>query len=457
MQTLLFLSLCTLVRSADPVVDEILSLPGWTDPFRSKRYSGFLKGSDPTRHIAYYFIESEGDPLTDNVLLWMNGGPGCSSFIGAWLEQGPLTMNGDTTISENPGRWNINANVLFIESPPGVGFSYIDKGVANLPYTANDTTTAADSLAALADFFATYHQFNKSDLWLSGESYSGVYIPWLARAILQSSQTQLISQLKGVLVGNGALKTNDNYEGNLTKQRMQHAYNHGLFSSTLKKQIDSTCLNFTAPRTSACDALLQQQQDEIGPLNSYDIEVTCLGTPSMQQRALIKSVSKSNISSTTDLTLNLNPCTAADTALTAYMNRPDVQTAMHFTAGSAVIGPWGECQDGTVDYTRIPCDETIEVYPILLQKIAVIIYNGDQDECIPYLQDEAWTEDMGYPIKSPWRPWLLDNQVAGYVVEYNAPIRFTFLTVKNAGHEVPMYQPLRALAMVQRVMAGSSL
>jgi carboxypeptidase C (cathepsin A) len=42
------------------------------------------------------------------------------------LSKDLLRLNGDTTLSENPGRWNMNANVLFIESPPGVGFSYID-------------------------------------------------------------------------------------------------------------------------------------------------------------------------------------------------------------------------------------------------------------------------------------------------------------------------------------------
>lgn len=48
-------------------------------------------------------------------------------------------------------------------------------------------------------------------------------------------------------------------------------------------------------------------------------------------------------------------------------------------------------------------------------------------------------------------------QVAGYVTEYSAPVRFTFATVKRAGHEVPMYQPLRALAMMQRFIAGQDL
>jgi hypothetical protein len=70
------LALCSTlaVRGADPVADEIVSIPGWTDPFRSKRYSGFLKGSDITRRISYFFVESEADPENDPVILWVSFG-----------------------------------------------------------------------------------------------------------------------------------------------------------------------------------------------------------------------------------------------------------------------------------------------------------------------------------------------------------------------------------------------
>lgn len=80
-----------------------------------------------------------------------------------------------------------------------------------------------------------------------------------------------------------------------------------------------------------------------------------------------------------------------------------------------------------------------------------------QDECIPYAQDEAWTASMGYAVKAAWTPWALDNEVAGYVTEFAAPVRFTFATVKRAGHEVPTYQPMRAQAMVSRWIAGQPL
>lgn len=65
---------------------------------------------------------------------------------------------------------------------------------------------------------------------------------------------------------------------------------------------------------------------------------------------------------------------------------------------------------------------------------------------------------MGYPLKEGWRPWMVDNQVAGYSTTYTAPGgRFVFATVKQAGHEVPLYQPLRALAMLQRFIGGQPL
>ena len=448
-------------RAADPATDEVTALPGWSDAFRSRIFSGFLRGSDATRHVSYFFVQSESStPNDDRVVVWLNGGPGCSSLIGAWLEQGPFTMGGDGLLSENAGRWSAsNSNVLFLESPPGVGFSYVDAGAAPLPYLANDTTTSADSLGALADFFASFAQLsNSSDLWLSGESYAGIYVPWLARALLASpDHAALAARLKGILVGNGALMTSDVYEGGLTQQRMQHASNHGLFSAALRAQIDAACTNWTAPRAPACDALLATEQQQIGPLNSYDIEVSCIGYgASAQQRALLRSSGRAAEADALErrVRAGANPCSAADDALTAYMNRADVQAALHVGAGAAVIGPWSECAGGSLQYTRIPCDEMTDVYPGLLSKIAVLVYNGDQDECIPYLQDESWTARMGFAVKQDWRPWVLDNQVAGYVTEYDAPVRFAFLTVKQAGHEVPMYQPLRGLAMLQRFVEG---
>lgn len=434
--------------------------------------------------LHYHFVESEGDPSVDPLVLWLNGGPGCSSYMGFWLEQGPFTMHGDGTLSENPFRWNTEANVLFLESPPGVGFSFAS--ASKPPYAANDTTTAAMNLGALAAFFVRFPRFNASALWLSGESYAGVYIPMLAAAVLASNAagTYPRMDLRGILVGNGAIATGHWYEGGLTRQRMQHAYNHGLFSDDLKARIDAACTNWTAP-PAPCSQALSDMAAEMGPLNAYDIEVTCAPGASAQQRALLASGQDSPQSSRLR-SPSADPCSVADEALTAYLNEPSVQEALHVQPGAAALGAWSECASGsTLSYTRIPQDERLTVYPGLLRVIAVAIYNGDQvrvpidetsdcrgigdspleqhfhlalqDECIPYIQDSEWTRGMGYAASQPWRPWFVENEVAGYVTEFSSPVRFSFITVKRAGHEVPTYQPERAQAMLQRFVKGQPL
>ena len=61
----------------------------------------------------------------------------------------------------------------------------------------------------------------------------------------------------------------------------------------------------------------------------------------------------------------------------------------------------------------------------------------------------------GLPVVKPWRSWLVDQQVAGYVTSYISDDDFrthglTFLTVKGSGHMVPQFRPKQAFAMFQR-------
>lgn len=73
----------------------------------------------------------------------LNGGPGCSSLGGLLSENGPFRVNPDgQTIFENVFAWNKVANVLYLESPRGVGFSYQDQ-------TANNDTTWNDDKVRL--------------------------------------------------------------------------------------------------------------------------------------------------------------------------------------------------------------------------------------------------------------------------------------------------------------------
>jgi hypothetical protein len=92
-------------------------------------YTGYIDVDD--RHLFFYFFESRRDPAKDDVLFWINGGPGCSSALGLFMELGPCRVvqdDGEIKLKYHPQSWNEFANVFFVDQPVGVGFSYAEHG-----------------------------------------------------------------------------------------------------------------------------------------------------------------------------------------------------------------------------------------------------------------------------------------------------------------------------------------
>lgn len=92
--------------------------------------AGYIDLLAPPRKFFYWFFESRNDPANDPFIVWMSGGPGCSSQLALYAENGPykVTRNGgkksqNFTVSLNPYSWNSNATVLWIDQPAGAGFS----------------------------------------------------------------------------------------------------------------------------------------------------------------------------------------------------------------------------------------------------------------------------------------------------------------------------------------------
>ena len=101
----------------------------------------------------------------------------------------------------NPYSWNLAANVLYLESPTGVGFSYSN---TTADYNNNsDRQTASDNLRFLLAFLLKFPRYAGRPLFLSGESYAGYYVPMLANQILTQGGIHSGLNLKGVLIGNG--------------------------------------------------------------------------------------------------------------------------------------------------------------------------------------------------------------------------------------------------------------
>ncbi|GJM95397.1 hypothetical protein PR202_ga12128 [Eleusine coracana subsp. coracana] len=148
--------------------------------------------------------ELMGGWLGDVVLRAPNSpvaGPGCSSLYGAIQELGPfLIQKGKPELHRNPQAWNNEANLLFLESPAGVGFSY-----TNTISQFGDALAAHDMFEFLVGWFKKFPNFKRQEFYIAGESYAGHQVPQLADKILAMNKGRHRINLKGIMIGNPAL------------------------------------------------------------------------------------------------------------------------------------------------------------------------------------------------------------------------------------------------------------
>ncbi|XP_075526981.1 lysosomal protective protein-like [Dermacentor variabilis] len=175
------LAAALVVYSQGPPEDEIIFLPGLAEQPNFKHYSGFLNAG-ATRKMFYWFVASQGTPEKDPLLLWLDAGPGCSAMVSMFKEHGPFRVaDGGKSLVANAYSWNKLANVLYLEAPASVGFSYDLAG----NYTSNDDSTVDDIQGALADFFDKFGSLKANDFYLSGKGSAATYVAMLASRLLK--------------------------------------------------------------------------------------------------------------------------------------------------------------------------------------------------------------------------------------------------------------------------------
>ena len=96
---------------------------------------------------------------------------------------------------------------------------------------------------------------------------------------------------------------------------------------------------------------------------------------------------------------------------------------------------WSSCSGDVSNHYHF--SESFLLYKdyILNHNLRTWHLSGDSDSCIPTFGTMKWIEQLSLPIKTEWRSWHTGNQIAGYLQEYE---NFTFLTVKGAGHIIPL-------------------
>lgn len=468
-----------------PSSDLITSLPGFGDasswPFNA--YSGYLTVPGPFKlnpydslSIHYQFHTSQKNATADPVVTWHQGGPGGSSItVGLYTEMGYFQID-DEGFHVNDYAWNKVANMLYLESPAGSGqssgFSSCIKGGKAVACSWDDVSQAEAYAHSLLAFYKAFPEFSSNELYLTGESYFGQYGPNIAAYILQNPANFSPINLKGAALGNacwGGDLSHVNCNGPNSEQNdIDMFFGKGLIPKKLYQDIYATC---DFPHISAaCDIKLEEASTAVGPHNVYNIYDDCAGAAlekGVSMRKVTKYLRENMVGALEEGEL---PQAARDRrhlstggytwscggmdATEQYMRRDDVQAALHL--GKADLSSFHYKTSGPASIT---------LYPYLIGKLRLLIYNGDADACVPYKGNEEWItslETAGNLTQSKkWAPWYASSTrrtaPAGYVTSYavaGAPaVDFSFLTIRLAGHMVPTFQPKPSLVFFERFLA----
>lgn len=459
------------VVAASAAVDSdfISSLPS-APPLLSKHYSGYLDAS-ATKRLHYYLVEAENaDPTTAPTLVWYNGGPGCSSLDGFLYEHGPFRAVFDTAGNShlNPFEysWSKLANTLYVEAPVGVGFSHSVAPNPVVDYNCTDDTAAADNLAALKDFFTKFPELKNTELFITGESYAGIYVPTLAEAILLDDEwasSGKYPSLTGIAVGNGCSGTEVgicSWGAQSDVYKTKYFMSTGFVSTQLKDKLNKDC-DFetwfnTGQKSKACEEGFATLNFLTADIDTYSIYSDC----GPNEPAAVLGASHSKVFGATppsSPTLGTTSCINSAEA-SAYLNRADVRAALHVS--DANVPSWSVCGSAPGwSYTSTRPNLPRDTYPLLVSKLRVLIYNGDHDACVPYTDGIGWTSGMGLAETKPWHVWFESGKnVGGYATTYDTGSKgtFEFITVRGGRHEVPETEPVKAFVMLQKFLAGEA-
>ncbi|KAI3413094.1 uncharacterized protein J3R85_016531 [Psidium guajava] len=482
---ILGLVLIVLAVGAAPDESLVTHVPGFVGTLPSNHYAGYvaIEGNPGKKNLFYYFIASERNPSKDPVVLWLNGGPGCSSFDGFVYEHGPFNFqagksNGSLPILQlNPFSWSKVSNIIYLDSPCGVGLSYSEDP---RNYVTGDLQTASDTHAFLLKWFELYPEYLSNRFYISGESYAGVYVPTLASKVakgIKKGEKPLIN-FKGYLIGNGI--ADDEYDGN---GHVPFFFGMALISIDIFEDCQATCEGkFYDPPNDRCLKNIIKAYSALTGLNRYNILEPCYRYPDSKAMSLPFGLHQSGVTEKPlytrkrmfgyrsplwpseqekTVTSSLQQANAFhiscinDDFATAWLNDKAVREAIH-AAPASVAGPWEICSTRVRSNYTIDTGSMIPYHKSLISEgYRALIFSGDHDAVVPYTGTQAWTRSLGYKIVDEWRSWISNEQVAGYLQGYDHNL--TFLTVKGAGHTVPQYKPQESLDFYTRWLDGKPI
>ncbi|PYI02607.1 alpha/beta-hydrolase [Aspergillus sclerotiicarbonarius CBS 121057] len=486
-------------------------VPGDICDSTSDSYAGYVNFPENTMkdaiqdfpvHLFFWYFESQSDPKTSPLAIWLQGGPGGSSMFGAFTENGPCSVADDSqTTRPNEYSWTKYANMLYIDQPVQTGFSYdilingtldlvsmdITPGSGTpgplnrtgtfssqtLTSTANTTTNAARHLWNFAqvwlqefDVYKKQSQNDRVNLWT--ESYGGRYGPGFAAYFHQQNE-KLINRRNpfkpinldtlGVINGCIDLLTQETSDP-------EYAYNKNTFGITAinKSQYDAAINAYTKP--GGCQDQIQnclqlaKTNDPLMYGNITTVNQACFDTSTYCQAEVEAAYIFTSKRGFYDIFhCNLDPFPA--NYFIGYLTSPNVQQALgvpiNFTLLSNTVG---KAFNQTGDYPRRdPKGYLGDIAYLLDSGVQVALLYGDRDFACNWVGGERASLSVAYTSSSAFQNAgyanvTSDSSIWGQVRQHGT---FSFTRIYQSGHMIPSYQPEAAVEIFRRVMNGKDV
>lgn len=414
---LLFVSL-VFSESRISIINQIPSYNGPTPA----SINGYLQIRPDEGHLFFWYHPSQNDPSKDPLIIWLQGGPGCSSMMGLFFENGPYRLINSTYIEQNPSSWNKKANLLYIDQPLGVGFSYT-KGII----ARSSEESAIDLFNGMIEFYKQIPNLRNNDVYVAGESYAGKWIPYFANYIY--SRTDYPIRFKGAMIGNplihpliqySAYPKFGYYQGITTYRTL---IDHNLRYIQCKKHI--LARNWRGAESSSCTPLYLDLLSRT-QLSGFD--------------------SRRSIS----YTLYLGQ-------LVDYFDRDDVLVALNISRNSF----YNNCLNDTFAAFTNEFHKEIPSYmlPTMLNRSQVLIYSSQFDFRSSSIGINEYLKNLNWTHRTKFNnlPQNLFSDFIKVFGQWKSFGNLTYLNLYGAGHMSGAEQPYATQIMIERFMTNGLL
>ena len=411
---------------------EILDQPG--------HYAGYfsIDGTEDG-HLFYMYFENRNKDPDAPFVFWTNGGPGCSSFFGLFKENGPYDIQEDMTVCWKEHGWDIGHNIVFVEQPINVGYSYSTDGEDKV---YDEQRVGDDMVAFFYAFLKAHKELAEKDLYITGESFAGHYLPAIARSILLANERKkdMHLNLQGIFLVDPWTSPSSHYYSYPV-----YAYQQGLIGEETRDKMLTTwsdCDN----SLRFCDMRLPIVK-KFACNSAYAFCQSRLFTPLLFLHPFINYYD-----------IRRNDCVVSGCydikLMTAFMNDPKVKEVL----GAKKSINWEDC--GMTVRREMGWDVATDmrdvVEKVLNEGIRTSVVVGDKDLICNYVGNERWVDRMSWEKSIAWaktknKTLVVNGEEAGYV-RVVEPL--SFVIVQDAGHMIPMDQPVVALELLTRFTRG---